>query len=160
MIAWRGAGFLVFCFSAAAFLGVVLGFDGPAKETFLPWGIAALGSGMLTLPLGIWLNRGRKDATHDFMFIPMQYWGGLLLVAGVGMLATHGVMAGIDTADEAGGDPCAELSNTMSACGPAASMIVSHCQQSSGDTPSACLACVQASPDPCNPSACESACGF
>lgn len=158
MIAWRGAGILVFLFGAVGFFGVALGFDGPAKGTLYPWGLAALGVGLVTLPLGWYLNRRRPSQnTHDFFFIPMQYWGGLFLLGGVGMVGAHFAMAG--GAEEA--DPCGELSSVLSSCtDPGAAMLGVFCSQQPPAVQEACLSCVQSSSDPCSPGGCRSACGM
>ncbi len=159
MIAWRGAGILVFLFGAAGFFAVALGFDGPAKGTLYPWSLAALGVGAVTLPLGWYLNRRRtSENTHDFMFIPMQYWGGLLLLGGVGMIGAHFAMeGGVD--EEA--DPCAELSEVLSSCtDPGAVMMGVFCVGQERSVQEACLSCVQSSTDPCSPGGCRDACGM
>ncbi|MEM6956141.1 MAG: hypothetical protein AAF411_09115 [Myxococcota bacterium] len=158
MIAWRGAGILMFFFGAAGFFFVVLGFDGPAKGTLYPWSLAALGIGAVSLPIGWLLNRRRpRDNTHDFMFIPMEWWGGLLLVVGGGMLGAH-FFLNAESEPEAQA-PCVELSGVLASCtDPAAAMLGVLCTQQPPDVQAACLSCMQAEADPCSPTNCQSAC--
>lgn len=165
MVTWRGAGILNLFLGLGGFMFVVLGFDGHAKGTFYPWALAATVTGLVSLLLGWFLNRHRpRDNTHDFMGIPMQWWGGLFLVGGLGMFGAHYVLEG-PSADEHGGasagpsEHCSELSSLISECSDrGALMLAALCPQLPAATQESCLACFEAASDPCNPAGCQNAC--
>ena len=165
MIAWRGAGFLTFFVIMAAFMAVALGFDGPTKGELWPWGAAAALSGLIVLPLGYALNRRRGEGqTHDFMFIPMQYWGGLLLLGGLGLLGAHLIVGATDgsSGGAASANPCDEVGSIIAACpniGAASGMLVGMCAQSPEAAQLECLGCLRSSSDPCRSGECD-ACSF
>ncbi len=65
-----------------ALLTIVL-FNDP--HTIHQWAIPLVLAGVVSLGVGFGVNRGRKargQPRHHFMHVPMEYWGGVLLLGG------------------------------------------------------------------------------
>lgn len=168
-LTWSGAGALIPILGGIAFLAAGLGLNSQDKGSYWAWGGLALLLAVVFLPLGWFLNRDSSaQRSHDFMGIPMQFWGGLLLLVGVGLFVAEAVTQGGTWMERAGvaaaPGPCEELGSTLATCsssiGPMAGMFQSLCTASDPAMQTACLACVRGSADPCNPESCRSACNF
>lgn len=162
MLTWRGAGILVFFFGVAGFFFVVAGFSGSEKGTLYPWALAAVGVGAPSWIIGKLLNRRRsKHNTHDFMGLPMHWWGILFSVVGAGMLGFHYVTIPSESMRAPTTDSCGELNELMSTCGEVGAMVfAATCTQQEPSVQDACLACVRGSTDHCSPGSCFSTCGL
>ena len=86
MVIWKGAG----VYGTTALVDAVFG-DGHYKDNGWPKILMGLIGGTVTSGVGLILNRGklatdpqtgqqlRIKGHHDLFFIPMQYWGPLIL---------------------------------------------------------------------------------
>jgi hypothetical protein len=91
-VTFRGLGALIPVLLGLSFIAVVL--DGHLRDHQWRLGAIGIGVGALHLVLGLVLNRKRPrgvDAHHVLLHIPIEYWGGALLVAG-------SVFVGLDVA--------------------------------------------------------------
>ncbi len=121
-LAWSGAGCVIPVLGGVLFVGSMLALDYQQKDDFWVWGVMALAIAVVALPLGLLLNsKGRTAARggsmHHFMYIPLHFWGGLLLLVGIGLFIAEAV-AGDSSMARASDDspsPCAELGATWSA---------------------------------------------
>ena len=164
MLVWAGAGFVIPIVAMLTFLGLMVSLPGPEKSEFWVYGVLALSVAASGLPLGLWLNTKEKVAerggrSHHFMFIPMQYWGALGLIAALGLFGAELFMGSSDdvAVEE---NPCAEAVQGLTSCLPpgASGMMQAACEASDPSIRSACASCVSGSSDPCGD--CQQACHF
>ncbi|UJR86669.1 hypothetical protein [Sandaracinus amylolyticus] len=162
-LVWSGFGFVVPVVVGVALIAHVLLVPPQYRGDYDTFGMLAVAVSALVLPLGLLLNRrGRED---HFMYLPVVAWGVLFLVGGLIPIAVvQGSRFWEGRAQAAQEATCAELAETMSACtsgGPSiAGMFQAMCEASAPEARSACLECVRAAADPCNPRGCEAACSF
>ena len=86
MVIWSGLGFLVAVIALGSLI-VVQTLTGSAYDTETWPKLAGFGlAAILTSGIGYALNKPRRETgagTHSFLFIPMDYWGPILLVLGI-----------------------------------------------------------------------------
>ncbi len=165
-LVWSGMGFVVPVLAGLLLIVTMLGLDSHVKDDLWVWGAMALVMAAVTLPLGLFVNSasrrgGRGGGQHHFMYLPLQYWGGLFVVAGIGLVSADLIMGQMDgPAEEAA--PCAAIGETLAECTGlppgGAAMLQSMCEAGSPEGQRACVACVRGASDPCNPSGCMQAC--
>jgi len=137
-----------------------LALDDVPRDDFAIWGRIGLISGGLLFPLGAFVNSSGRVAArggpHHFSFIPLQWWGGLLLVLGGALFGW-----GMFSAEEPSTPPCSEVHALLSDCpfGSSATTLDAACEDGFGNEErgAACLRCVRSASNTCWAS-CEAVC--